>query len=56
MCQLPDDVVVAQTFQIRGVLDPDGPTSLGGGIGAGGVVREGVGEAGGVVVLDARVS
>jgi hypothetical protein len=39
MCQPPDDVVVTQTFQIRGVLDLDGPTSLGGGIGARGVVR-----------------
>jgi hypothetical protein len=36
-----------------GVLDPDRPASLGGGAGAGGAAREGVSEAGGMVVLAA---
>jgi hypothetical protein len=37
-------------FRSGGVPDPDRPALVGGGVGAGGAVREGIGEAGGVVV------
>jgi hypothetical protein len=50
MTQLPHIL-----FSSRGIPDPDELTSLGGGAGAGGTAREGVGEAGELVDLGARV-
>jgi hypothetical protein len=44
-----------ELFRYGGVPDPDGSASLGGGADAGGAMREGVGEANGVVDLGARV-
>jgi hypothetical protein len=38
-----------ESFRSGGVSDPSGPDSLGGGSDAGGTMREGVGEASGVV-------
>jgi hypothetical protein len=44
-----------ELFRYGGIPDPDGSASLGGGADAGGAMREGVGEADGVVDLGARV-